>query len=195
MDKVEEKKKGTFMSPVFRGSFVTLAKPRAPKTGDGKPKYGINIVLPKDHAFWARLDREIEKCALAKWGKIPKKLKTTRKNGDDEEVAEWAGCYSVPATSIDKPGVVRKAEDGELEEIIDFAEVYSGAWYRCELRCFAYDVEGKGVSVGLQNVMKVRDDKPFSGRRAATEVFANYVDDEDIPSGTSDEDGDDPLAV
>ena len=194
----DEKKKVSFYTPVFRASFVSLAKPRPPKSGNGDPKYSVNVTLPKDDPFWKKLDRQIEACAVAKFGRVPKKLKRTRKDGDVEEIAEWKGCYSIPATSVDRPGVVRRGPDGELEEIIDKAELYSGAWYRAEVRCFAYDVEGKGVSLGLQNIMKVRDDEPFSGRQKASDAFADYLDDDDeIPNGTgaaSQDEDDDPLS-
>jgi hypothetical protein len=160
-------------TPVFRGSFVTLFNPRA--MGDDDPKYSITIVLPKDSPFWDKLDKITDKCAKRKWDTIPKKLDTTVKDGDESEYEEWEGCYAVPARSLDKPGIV----DADCEPITDRSEVYSGAHYRAVIRVYAWfypKANKKGVSLQLDNVMKVKDDEPFSGRSSATDDFADFVD-------------------
>lgn len=161
------------VTPEFRGSFVTLNRPRA--FGDKEPQFGINIVIPKEHRFWEKLERIKQKAAEKKFGTVPKKLVSTRKDGDNSDYPEWEGCYSIPATSKDRPGCV----DTELEDIVDRSELYSGAWYRVSVRAYGWhhtETNRKGVSLQLDNVMKVRDDEPFSGRSAAMDDFADHVD-------------------
>jgi hypothetical protein len=72
-----------------------------------------------------------------------------------------------------------------LQDIIanDETEVYSGAWYRAQVRAFAYENAGnKGVSFGLQNVQKLRDDDPLgSGRIPASKAFEPV----DVPAGAT----------
>ena len=75
--------------------------------------------------------------------------------------------------SATRPGVV----DTDLQPIIDPEELYSGAYYRASINPFAWDhpTGGKGVSFGLNYVMKVRDGEPFSGRKAAEEDFKAFA--------------------
>jgi hypothetical protein len=82
------------------------------------------------------------------------------------------GCYSVQATSNNKPGIV----DEVLNPIMNANEIYSGAYYRASIRAYAWEhpTGGKGVSIALDNVMKVRDGEAFSGRTDASADFAEF---------------------
>ena len=93
--------------------------------------------------------------------------------GDD-----WT-VMSFSANEDRRPGLV----DAKLQDIIDDTDVYSGAWYRAQVRAFAYDTAGnKGVSFGLQNVQKLRDDDPLgSGRIPANKAFEPV----DVPADTA----------
>ena len=95
------------------------------------------------------------------------------KDGDEEERPELSGCYSVQATSNNKPGIV----DAALNPIMDANEIYSGAYYRASIRAYAWDhpTGGKGVSIALDNVMKVKDGEAFSGRTDASADFADFA--------------------
>lgn len=163
----------TLITPEFRGSFVTLVEPRPPAEGQ-KPVYSIVIVIPKtEEAFLERLEQAVEAAAVAKFGKVPPKLKTTLRDGDDEERDEWKDCVIFNAKSATRPGVV----DSDLQPVMDPDDLYSGAWYRVSLNPFAWEhpTGGKGVSFGLNNVMKVKDDEAFSGRKGAGEDFAKFA--------------------
>jgi Protein of unknown function (DUF2815) len=171
------------VTPEFRGSFVHLLEPHAIKgVENAKARYQITIPIPKKDPFWAKLNGLVEETAKAKWGKIPPKMKSPVKDGDEEERAELAGCYSIQATSNNKPGIV----DVSLNPLMDANEIYSGAYYRASIRAFAWDhpTGGKGVSIALDNVMKVKDGEAFSGKVDAAADFADFAKDL----------GDDPLA-
>lgn len=163
------------VTPEFRGSFVSLIEPTtiqgAPE--GAKPKYQITIPIAKDNAFWADLKKEVEATALAKWGKIPNKFRSPVKDGDNEGRPELEGCYVVQASSVQKPGLV----DKNLKPIMDPNEIYSGAYYRASIRCFAWShpTGGNGVSIALDNVMKTKDGEAFSGRSKAEDDFASFA--------------------
>jgi hypothetical protein len=140
---------------------------------NAKPRYQITIPLPKKDAFWTKLNQMVDETAKAKWGKIPPKMKSPVKDGDEEERPELAGCYSIQATSNNKPGIV----DAQLQPIMDANEIYSGAYYRASVRAYAWDhpTGGKGVSIALDNIMKTKDGEAFSGRTDASEDFADFA--------------------
>jgi hypothetical protein len=60
---------------------------------------------------------------------------------------------------------------------MDPEELYSGAYYRASIRCFAWEhpTGGKGVSVALDNVMKIKDGEAFSGKSSASDDFASVA--------------------
>jgi hypothetical protein len=160
-------------TPEFRGSFVTLKKPRA--FGNSDPKYSITITLPDDDEFWDDLMDKVEAAAEKRWdGKIPKNMHIPIRHGDETEYEDWEGQKFCQAASEDRPGII----DVDGEDIIDFSELYSGAWYRASIRAYAWhypETNKKGVSLQLDNVMKIRDDEPFSGRSSAADDFAEFV--------------------
>jgi len=161
------------ITPEFRGSYVTLTEPRPPAEGQ-KPVYSMVVVIPKSNTeFLEKLENAIEETAKAKFGKLPPKLKSTLRDGDEEEKEEFKDSIIFNVKSATRPGVV----DTDLQPIIDPEELYSGAWYRASINPFAWDhpTGGKGVSFGLNNVMKVRDDEPFSGRKTADEDFKAFA--------------------
>lgn len=173
------------VTPEFRGSFVHLLEPHAIKGVEGaKARYQITIPLPKKDVFWTKLNALIDDTAKGKWGKIPPKMKSPVKDGDIEGRPELVGCFSIQATSGNKPGIVNES----LNPIMDANEIYSGAYYRASIRAYAWDhpTGGKGVSIALDNVMKVKDGEAFSGKVDAADDFASFgvngTDDSDMLS-------------
>lgn len=166
---------GKPVTPVFRGSFVWLNEPHAPP-GSDNAKYSINVVLEKDNAehmqFLKRLRKEIHELQVEKFGdpEVKKyKFKSPIKDGDDELIEQWENCWVFQASTDRQPGVVGP----DKAPIIDPKEIYSGAWYRISYSLYAWDhpTGGKGISVSLSNVMKVRDDEAFDGRTSAESDF------------------------
>lgn len=170
-DKKKERVK--LVTPEFRGSFAHLNKPRA--FGNSEPKYSITMVLDEDDPFWDKLEAACKEVAERRWEKLPRNLKLPIRHGSETDNDDWEGKKFCQFSSEERPGVV----DAELEDVVDRSEIYSGAWYRCSIRPYAWhypETNKKGVSIQLDNVMKVRDDEAFSGRASATDDFAGFVD-------------------
>ena len=193
----------TVTTSLCRFSFPHLFRPTKPR-GSDKEKYSISILMPResDFAEYGFLDKaDFDRCMAAlreqakiaakdKWGAdLPKKLKSPFLDAGDYDY-EWyeEGRVLIRASSIQKPGVV----DAKLNQIIDESEIYPGCWGRVSLRAFAYDNSGnRGVSFGLQNVQKVRDDDNIggTGRSRPENDFAPVEG-----AAASSDDGADPFA-
>lgn len=168
-----------------RLSYVNLFEPRK-QDEDDDAKYSCMILIPKDdQATVAKIKRALKAAAEAGktkhfGGKIPPGLKTTFRDADEEQDLErnpeMAGHYFINLSSKMKPGLVNKNRD----PILDPSEIYSGCYARVAMNAFAYNYNGtKGVSFGLNHVMKTRDGERLDGVSRAEDVFADYFEDED----------------
>jgi hypothetical protein len=165
------------ITPHFRAAFISVFKATSMKNADGttsKSKFSIRAAFPPTAKLDA-LKKEAEIAAREKWGdKIPKTLRSPFRTNEELENPivgigdDWV-IMSFSANEDRRPGIV----DAKNQDIIDDADVYSGAWYRAQVRAFAYDQAGnKGVSFGLQNVQKIKDDDPLgNGRIPASKAF------------------------
>lgn len=163
----------TLVSPEFVGNYVHLDKPYS-GDDDIEPCYSIMLVLDPDneeHAeFIDKLEAEIEDLVEAKWGEMPRKFKTPLKEGEDimEDEDAFVGKIILNVRSTTRPGII----DADLQKILDVEEeCYSGASFIVSISGYAWEhkVGGKGVSFGLDNVMKVADGDPLGGGRAKAE--------------------------
>jgi ssDNA-binding protein len=179
-------------TPVFRGSYVNLFTPRS--VGNGEPTYGMSIVLPKDKPstkqFIASLKKSFNDAMTEKLGKVVPEAQLKHypiKDGDllvddDGEIKpETKGCWVINAKNKDQPGMLVKDEDGTKREPLGKQEMYSGAFYAASISVYAWKHEtgGKGVSVSLQGVMKMRDGEKFGGNGFKASDFDNVKDDTD----------------
>lgn len=159
-----------------------------------EPRYSCAILVPKSdratiRAIKAAIEAAKEKGKTSVWGgRIPPGLKITFRDGDDPEQAdheknpEYRGHFFMNISSKQKPGIV----DAYKDEIVDESEIYSGVWARVSMRAFPFNQEGsKGVSFGLNNIQKIRDDEPLGGRSRAEDDFDAWQGDD---GGTGDED-------
>lgn len=156
------------ITPEFRAAYISIFKATSQKNPDGTlsaPKYTVRAVFPPD-ADLTQMKKEAQAAADAKWGdKIPKTLRSPfRLNEElDNPVKGVPDDWTVATFSAKedrKPGLV----DANLQDVLDPTQVFSGAWFRCQVRAFAYENAGnKGVSFGLQNVQKLRNDDPIGG--------------------------------
>ena len=180
-----------------RLSYTNLVTPRSapPSTPGGQPgppKYSCVILIPKNTADGKKTVaaiRAAQKQALEDGkgkfgGKIPPKWTDTLHDGDTEadleRNPEYAGHWYLSTSANEQypPNIV----DRRLQKIMDASEIYSGMWARVSMVAFAFNTQGnKGVSFGLRNVMKVRDDEPFGGVSRAEDDF-EPLDDEDEDS-------------
>lgn len=179
-------------TPEFRGSYVNLIEPRAVSDDPGaEKKYSMLIVLsktdPEAKAFVKKLEAAIQTASAEKHGKpIPKeRLKHYPiKDGDNDEKEDFHGHWLISASNKFKPGAI----DLNGQKLISTEDLYSGAWYRASISCWAWDNPkgGKGVSINLKNVLKVRDDDAFTGVAKAEDDFADFLSEK--PSGSSTDD-------
>lgn len=151
-----------------------------------KAKYSVCLLIPKTDTETVNMVKECiaaaeEKGKSSKWGgKIPAKRNSPLRDGDEEEKGgEYEGMYFMNASSRNTVGV-RVLENGKVVEALDQDDFYSGCWGAAAVNFFAYDSNGnKGVGVGLNNVIKTRDDKRLSGGSSADADFGDMVDELD----------------
>ena len=167
----------------FTGSFPHLFEAHAVNVGDD-PKFSIQCVMPKSDPQWAELEKAAKQCAKDRWGKVPAKLQLPMNDGDATDRDEVQGCYymNLTAKADRPPQVVGK----DRQPIVDPSEVYAGAQYFASCRPYAWEYGGKkGVSFGLNHVMKAADGDRLDGRGSADTDFADldldqFQDDDDL---------------
>lgn len=168
------------ITPEFRATWINVFKATSQTNEDGtisKPKFSLRAAFAPDSDM-KTMKAEAEAAAVAKWGdKLPKTMRSPfRANEDlDKPVPgipdDWI-IMTFSANEDRRPGVV----DANLQDIIDSSQTYSGAWFRAQVRAFAYEAKGnKGVSFGLQNVQKLRDGDPLGGaNQPAAKAFEAF---------------------
>lgn len=103
-------------------------------------------------------------------------------NDDSARAARsgFRGMMFLSASSDNPVGVV----DRYAQPIIDQEEFYSGCWGHADIRFYAFNRGGGiGVGVGLQNVMKKKDDDRLDGRQTASDAFASVADHTEAGTG------------
>lgn len=154
-----------------RFSYCNLFVPKVPQQG-GDPSYSVTLLIPKsDKATIQKIKAAIEAAKqnfLQKNAgkKLPSDLKTTLHDGDGEKPnggeygPECAGHYVMTTSTKNKPVLVH----ADKTPLTDPAELYSGCYGRAIINFYVYDVNGnKGVSAGLNGVMKLYDGEPLAG--------------------------------
>lgn len=165
---IEQKKVKT---PVFRVSYPSIDKPKSFQGQE--PKFSVVMLIPKDADLTA-MRKAVYMAKVEKWGKDKAKwppMRETFRDGDREkpDTTGYKGHYFATASAKTKPGVIGR----DQEVITDFTNgFYAGCYAKATLIAFAYDNAGnRGVSFSLQNLLKIKDGKKFSGRKEATEEF------------------------
>jgi len=155
-------------TPEFRASFAHVFKPRAFKEGQ-EPKYSV-VMLFDEKEDLSALKKLAKAAADDKWPKgIPTNLRSPfRKGSEKPDLDGYEGKVFITASSKMQPGVV----DNQVQPILNESDFYSGCYARATVTAYAYDHMGnKGVAFGLQNIQKLRDGEPFSGRSKAEDDF------------------------
>ncbi len=162
-------------TPEFRASFVTAFEPKAYKGGN--PKYSIVMLFDKTLAKQGKLNdlqNLIKTTAIEKWGEIPPEVTKIGseycpfKDGNEKDYEGYENTYTVTASSLYPPAIVDTGDANKgikPQAIIDPKEFYSGCYARASVIAFTWESKGqRGVSLGLQNIQKLADGEPFSGR-------------------------------
>ncbi|NBT76541.1 MAG: DUF2815 family protein [Betaproteobacteria bacterium] len=162
-----------------RLSYVNIFTPRVGPSG-GDPKYSVCVLIPKsDKATVDKVKAAVEAAKQAGTatfgGKVPAGVKSPLRDGDTErEGPEYKGHYFINCNSKQRPNVV----DAAVNPILSQDEVYSGCYGRVSINFYAYNQSGnKGVGAGLQNVQKIADGDPLSGRSRAEDDFSAVDED------------------
>lgn len=163
-----------------RFSYANVWEPKSINGGD--EKYSVSlIILKSDTKTLADIKAAIEqakKDGASKFGgKVPANIKLPLRDGDIDRADDEAykDCYFVNANSKDRPGVV----DKNVKAILDPNELYSGCYGRASINFYAFNQNGnKGIACGLQNLQKLSDGEPLSGRSRAEEDFSTADDDD-----------------
>ncbi len=204
MSKQEAVQKKKVLTHEFRVSFPAMFTPKAFEQQE--PKYSlvmlfdkkINLKKPATNkagqplsvSMWDAAQNAINE----KWPDPktrPKNLRMPFRDGAERsDTPGYDNCVFITASNKNQPGLVNQSRQPILNE----RDFYAGCYARAELIAFAYDKAGnRGVSFSLQNVQKLRDGEPFSGRKAAEDVFDAVEDGSDNEEnyGSSDSDNDD----
>lgn len=166
-------------TPEFRAAFVNVFKPSAMKGAE--PKYSITMLFSKKTDL-SKIKLALKHAKIDEFGpdqkEWPDNLETPVSDGDDFPQYEgFAGHWAVKATSGAefKPACV----DGEMQEIIDPMKLYAGCYARASIFARVWTFGNKqGVQFILDGVQKVRDGKPFGGRKAVDQMFGRIESDE-----------------
>lgn len=166
----------------IRASYVHVFEPQAP-LGGGEPKYSITMLIPKTdintvNAIYAEIERaKQEGVSKVFQGRMPAVCKLPIYDGDGVRPngepfgEECHGHMVMTASSKTRPNVV----DINVQPIMNAVEFYSGCYARVSLNFFAYNSNGnKGIGCGLNNVQKIEDGEPLSGRTTAEEDFGGH---------------------
>lgn len=168
-----------------RLAFVNVFEPRGFEGSD--PKYSVTLLLDKNEPSTQEALVEIKKAIesakqiASQKGKFTKGFpangKLPLKDGDKECNADGdpkhAGYFYINANSNqnNKPEVVDKFKN----RILDRSEIYGGCYAIVSLNFYGYDTPAnKGISCGLNHVMKFADGEPFGGRVSVNGAFDGF---------------------
>lgn len=96
-------------------------------------------------------------------------------------------AFGSPATNA-RPGIVyaHAGPDGKPAPLTVPSDIYGGCYARVTTNAYYWEYMGKtGVSLGLQNVQKIRDGEPFGGRGAAENDFEAIEQPAGVPAGAA----------
>lgn len=171
-NKKPKEKIQSITTPFFRASFCHVFKPHTGFKGQ-EPKFSVQMLFKKSEDI-SLLKKAVARVKRKKWGEEgpdPDEFKylSPFKDGNTKKLEDYKNMIVVEARSKYKPGIVDASGENE---IIDPQEFYSGCWARATVTPYAWEMAGKcGVSFALQNLQKVKDDKPFSGKKNAKDDF------------------------
>ena len=164
-----------------RFSFLNVFEPRAMPNSDDK-KYSVCCMIPQsDKKLMNAVQSDIQEAVKVSLenNKFPKSkvpmLKYPLRDGTAEcktgqRGAEFDGFSFFNCTSKNMPGIV----DADRNPILDPNEFWSGCWGYVDVNFFGYNTSGNvGIGVGLNNIMKWKEDERLDGRKSADAAFAD----------------------
>lgn len=174
-----------------RFSYLHVFQPQASAGGSDK-KYSVALIIPKSNTeLVAKIKEAIRNAYNAGigtfGGSLPEKgrWRSPLRDGDVEKAGDEAykDSWFINASSKTRPGIVKRDPTGvqKFVPIADEQELYSGCYGYASVNFFAYNNSGnKGISAGLNNVLKTRNGD-FLGGRASAESDFDSLDLENTP--------------
>lgn len=174
------------ITTLVRFSYLNVfeAKP----TPSDELKFSVSCLIPKGDAkgikeIHAAINAAIQKgLDINKFTQAQVKgLRLPIRDGDKEfedgnRGAEYKGCFFVNATSKNKPECVKAQKDSRPVPIFDPNDFYSGCYGRADVNFFPYNRAGnRGIGVGLNNLMMVKEGERLDGRQSADDAFETYT--------------------
>lgn len=179
-----KKKTVSLITPVFRVSFPAVFQPARPMNATDKPKFGVTMLFdmkdPEVAAGVQRMKDAVKAVIVGKFGpdqaKWPKGMRIPFRKGEEKDTDGYGpGVIFVAARSDRRPGLVQAwaGADGKTPApLTDPNDFYGGCYARASVNPFWFDKGvNKGVALGLNNIQKIKDGVPFSGRKRAEDDF------------------------
>ena len=193
-----------------RCSFVAVFEPSKKPNSEDK-QYTVCAMIPKDNktlvdvVMKAQMNAMKEGVEKGKFTAAQAKATTFKKiirDGDaayeaEERGPEFQGMLFFSCNRAENRGapsvVKRDKASGQIVDITDRSEFYSGAWAALDINFYPYNAGGsKGVAVGLNNVMLYKHDERLDGRSVASSAFKDMEDElEEEAVSKKDESADD----
>lgn len=169
-----------------RFSYANVFEPKS-IDGTSPATYSVSVIIPKTEkatikAFEAAVEEAKQEGIKDKWGgKLPAKCALPLRDGDEEKPDDsaYANSFFFTAKSKLRPSVIGMQKEALASE----DEFYSGCWGAISVNIYAYNhpTGGKGVSVGLGNLLKMKDgEKLGGGRSKAEDDFKDLLEDDDL---------------
>lgn len=170
-----------------RLAFADLWEPKAIK--GGKPRYGANYIVPKDHPQVGDIRKAMEQAATEKWGPKGATILANLREKDDVAFHEkprtdaegnvydgFEGMFCVTAYSKNKQEIVdrNKAQLTEAD-----GKPYAGCYVNAAVEFWAQDDDnGKRINCALGPVQFFKDGPAFAGGKkiSANEAFDDLGD-------------------
>lgn len=179
------------ITPLCRFTYAYVWEPKANLSG--AMKYSCGLMFPKSdtkgieiikHAIDEAINAAIAKGTFNKAASQSRAFKYPLRDGDqyyaeapDDSSRAARECFRghmfLSASNNNPIGVV----DKYAKPIVDQDEFYSGCWGHADIRFYGFSKSGSvGVGVGLNNVMKKRDDDRLDGRQSAESAFSSMAE-------------------
>ena len=157
-----------------RISYPHLFQPRAVQPGDD-PKYGVALLIPKNHPAVPAILQAIAQEKANKWGaNVPPSASAPFYDGDTDPkyniVADNHGHYimNTSASLEQQPVLV----DNNLQKVINPSTFYAGCYVNADVGAYPYDKGvSKGIAFGINGVQFVQDGERLDNRPSAEDMF------------------------
>ena len=201
----KKEKRPSLKSPIGRLCFPAIFQKEQQMEGaTTPPKYAATIVFDKAYlkankdemARYQAIRDMAEKVCLEKFkkslkdagAKIPRFWNPFRDGAEKAHLDGYGdGTIFFKASSRNKPGAVGNDAKTPID---DEAALYAGCYVRLSVSPYAFDNKMKGIGIGLNNVMFVKDGPPLAGGVNPAEDFGEFESDDSLGDETGGDEDD-----